>query len=303
MKKMFIPVLALLGMVACTNENEPEIEISNNEPVEIKFNESILNIESATRAINNNAALNVDEEIGVSAWLRTAAETPANTSGAAYTNLANAKYTKITDGLQAETGKTAYFPMDKEQYLDFYAYFPYSNALTNNVATYNLADQHDIMWANNLTKQNKESTNMSFAFNHKLSAITIKVKLAAATNETLNLSAIKIKSIKPNATLNITTGVITSTGTPAEQALTVTAQNLTTTPIEFITDYLIWPETTPTFIITIGGKDYEAAATKAVIANHKTVYTFNVTATSVNLAKESIIGWESTPDEDGGDIS
>lgn len=298
MKKMIIPVLALLGMVACTNENEPEIINENGDPVEIKLNASVLQLDVLTRGIIAGNTFSENSEIGVIAWKHAKDTPPTIDTDEPYADLNNAKYTADNAGALTTTD-TAHYPLESDSYLDFYAYFPKVESLTkNHIASYSLDDQNDIMYATPVTNKTKEEEQpIDLSFTHALNAMTIIVKKANDISEELNLSKISI-SIASDATFDISNGTI-APGTAQNKDLAITSSNITTDGVTFLTDYLIWPGTAPTFTLVINNKTYTVTPSKELKANTKMTYTFTVNAKDVTV-KGSIGNWET--DTDGGDI-
>lgn len=197
---MIIPVLALLGMVACTNENEPEIVIDNNEPVEIKMVASIVDVNAKTKAaINPGAALT-----GVT-FLRT--------DGTAKPDWATVTPTSIPTSIAATSGAITFEPIqyysaDATQNAYFVGYYP-SGTLANGVVTFTGMDgSQDIMYAQEVSG-NKTNTTLAAAFVHKLAQLQFKFKKDATFQGTdVKVTSIIIKGTQLPESLNIKDGTI-----------------------------------------------------------------------------------------------
>lgn len=207
MKKMFIPVLALLGMVACTNENEPEIEISNNEPVEIKMVASIIDVNAKTRAVVESgtpvdvAFARIDSETEPTDW---------KTSTAVTANIA-------TSGVLSFNPKQYYSPKASEKAY-FIGYYP-TGTLTNGVVTFSSTDgTQDIMYAPRINGD-KNSSTLTASFVHKLAQLQFKFKKDASFEKNAKVQSVVIKGTKLPISLNIADGTITY----AETATDITA--------------------------------------------------------------------------------
>lgn len=296
-----IYVLALLGTVACTSENEiEEIAKSNNDPVEIKFGSSVLNLE--TKAINATDKFTDGDKIGVCGWEYTGETAPTPGTSTIYSDLNNAIYTSDANG-NLTCAATPLYPLDGTK-LDLYAYHPRVETLTSNKASYTLANQNDIMWATPLKGMSKSSANAAFSFSHKLAAISVVIKTATGITETLNVSKITLGGYAENATLDITDGTIAVVGDAKDVDLSITPKDLTSADQTFVTDYLVWPGIQPSFKITINNTSYDVTGiSTAAAVNKKTTYTITVSGKGV-AATATITGWDSNPvKDDNGTIN
>lgn len=209
MKKMIISVLALLGMVACTNENEPEIVIDSNEPVEVKMVASIVDVNAKTRAIAEEG-----KEVDVAF-----AKQESTTDPTAWTDATQVTAKINTDKSIAFTDKQ-YYSSDAATNTYFVGYSP-AGTLTNGTVTFKDMDgSQDIIYAT-VVHGNKTSgsTTLSPAFNHKLSQIQFKFKKDASFSSTATVASITIKGTKLPVSLDVANGNITY----AEAATDITA--------------------------------------------------------------------------------
>lgn len=200
MKKMFIPVLALLGMIACTNENEPEIQFSNSDPVEIKMIASVVDVNAKTRAVVNSGTSLTDV-----ALLRTDAKSAPDWTTAEIKSItANI----AEDGTMAFNAKQ-YYPTDNTINAYFTGYYP-AGTLKNGIVTFTGMDgSQDIMYASQVNGNKDTQDALAITLNHQLSQLQFKFnKDASFEDPNVTVASIIINGTKTPETLNIANGTI-----------------------------------------------------------------------------------------------
>lgn len=210
MKKMIIPVLALLGMVACTNENEPEIINENGDPVEIKMVASMVDVNAKTRTVVEEgnaievAFARIDATTLPTDW-KTGTEVAANIGSDKAITFPTPQYYSPTATMNSY----------------FIGYYP-KGILKDGAVTFTGMDgSQDILYATEV-HGNKTSGNtaLSPTFNHKLAQLQFKfVKDASFQKTDVTVNEITIKGTKLPVSLNIADGAITY----AENATDITA--------------------------------------------------------------------------------
>ena len=199
MKKMFIPVLALLGMVACTNENEPEIEISNNEPVEIKMAAAIVDVNAKTRTIAKEG-----EEVVIAFAKQESKTDPTNWNDAENVNA------KINTDKSITFDTPQYYSTDAATNTYFIGYSP-AGTLSNGIVTFTgMNGSQDIIYAE-VVQGNKNTGKVELkpAFTHKLAQLQFKFVKDASFQSAATVTEIKINGTKLPESLNIANGIIT----------------------------------------------------------------------------------------------
>lgn len=198
MKKMIIPVLALLGMVACTNENEPEIINENGDPVEIKMVASMVDVNAKTRTVVEEgnaievAFARIDATTLPTDW-KTGTEVAANIGSDKAITFPTPQYYSPTATMNSY----------------FIGYYP-KGALTDGVVTFTGMDgSQDILYATEV-HGNKTSGNtvLSPTFNHQLAQLQFKFVKDASFQKEVTVKEIKINNTHLPQSLNIADGKI-----------------------------------------------------------------------------------------------
>ena len=188
---------------ACRKDNTPEI--TDQTRTAVQFSSSI-NGQIKTKATDNS--WDQGDVIGV--FMK-------NGTGLDHVQSSNKSYTTTGDGefkpLTSE--QNIYYPIDGST-VDFIAYYPYSQTLTNNTYGVDVNDQSkqaaiDLLYANNAVGLSKTNANANLIFTHQLSKVEIAVKNGAGVAD-LNGLAVNISGVKTTANFDLATGALTATG-------------------------------------------------------------------------------------------
>ena len=158
---------------------------------------------------------------------------------------------------------------------------------------FDLNQQDDIMWATPVKNRNKTTNTeiVNLAFNHILSAITIKIQKADDIQEDMILQSISLENYSPIVQLNIQEGKLAQTASNTPYTL-IKDLNLPVIPTEqtIVTDFLLCPNTKPVFIVRMSNKNYRIESTKAFESGKKQTYEFTIQAKDIQLSG-SITPW------------
>ena len=195
---------AALLMAACTKEENSPMNPSS---MAIQFDAGIM----ATSRVNNGV-WEANDKIGVSMRINNATATTENIPYV--TASTNGSFTAESTALQ--------FP-EAESPVTFYAYYPYSaDKLSGDNLTFTVDGKTDVLYATpkEVAADAQTSNKVELSFNHALSQVKlettgfpedIEVTISEASNE---------------ATMNITTGVVTASGsTPTTVPFVATTTN------------------------------------------------------------------------------
>lgn len=209
MKKMFIPVLALLGMVACTNENEPEIEISNNEPVEIKLDAQLSEVAVSRAAIaqGTDGALTADLE-NVQ-FLKVDGATAVWTG-----SLTPTTATIKTDGNIDFGGNAPHYPINGDK-THIMGYYPAAAGVTDGAINMTITGQEDVIYASAVEGSKNTEITAPLAFSHKLTQFKFIIKRDADIVDVANVS-VKVKGANTVFKMDIADGTLSEWGTSKE---------------------------------------------------------------------------------------
>lgn len=164
--------LLLLILSGCNETDVPLVEVTPSQA--IHFSTRIQTL--TTKSIITGTTLPDNSQIGVFSWGHHKNDGSVNTT--LRKDLANNLYTKEAGDTELAASTDAHYPINPDTLLNFYAYYPYiqSAAHTSGSIPFDLSKQEDIMWStpvlNRSKATNEEAVNL--AFNHLLSAVTIK---------------------------------------------------------------------------------------------------------------------------------
>ena len=291
MKKIVFFAAALAALVSC-HKNDIETPIT---PVDenLKIN---LSMDLATKV--TDTAFESGDEVGI--YVVNYVDGVAGSLAALGNHYDNVKHTYSTSWTPAEE----MYWLDKTTKADFYCYYPYGNP--SSVTAYPFAvnaDQStlanykasDFVWGM-ASGVSPTSNLVQIATNHVMSNMAIYLEAGDGfTDETFAAAnvSVAVRNVKTNATVNLTDGTVTATGSTTE-----------VTPYNEGVYYraVIVPQTVASgsalIVVTVDGTEYtlKKGFTFAGGKQHKFTVTVNKTGNGINIG---IGGWE-TDDEDNG---
>lgn len=250
-----------------------------------------------SKAIINNTVFPDNAQVGILGWGYNKNNPEGNT--AIRKDLANSPYTKVADSNEFTSLIEAHYPINPDTLLNFYAYYPYTEAATASPLSipFDLTNQDDIMWATPVLNRDKTTADepVNLSFNHILSAITIKFNKADDIKEDMILQSIAMENYPSTLRLNVQTGQLSAAPSTTPFTL-IDNLNKEITPTEevIVTDYLLYPVGKPVFIVRMSGKDYRIESIKAFEGGKKQTYSFTIQAEDISISG-SINPWQ-----DGG---
>lgn len=278
-----------------TPEPTPTPTPTPNEKVQIPIN---IAVGTWTRA--TDAAYEANDQVGI--YVVNYNGSTAGTLAASGNHVDNKQFTY--DGSKWTSASEVYWK-DQTTKADFYCYYPYASTVDISAYSFGVqADQSteanykksDFLWGKSSGVAPTASA-VPITTNHIFSNMLIYLEAGDGfTAETLAAAtkSIKIANVKTQATINLSTGVATATGT----AGTVTPRNMG--------DYyraLIVPQTiadgTSLISVTVDGVEYSLDKGFTFKANtqHKFTVTVSKTSSGVNIG---IGGWETDDTDNGG---
>lgn len=286
MKKLFTLVALATALVSCDN-----ITIEALQPEEQKIPISI----STTLTRATDSAFEQGDKVGIFVV------NEPNSLAASGNHADNVGFSYAGATWNPDT---PIYWLDQTTKADFYCYYPYAAGVDASAYTFNTkVDQSilanykasEFLWGKVEAVTPTEEA-VDITVNHSFSnALVIlkpgdgftEAKLAAATK------SVKICGVKPNATINLSTGVATATGNKTN-----------VTPYFENGQYraLIVPQTTEEgalIVVTVDGVDYTLTRAMTFKANkqHKFTVTLNKVSNGVNVG---IGGWETDEEDYGG---
>ena len=198
-KYLVMAAVALLSMSACTNEMDEQNAANGGELQPVQF--QMVTTRTVTDAVSRVTSWKVGDAIGIFAL-------PAGTTDIANAKAANAKYVLGSDDVwKAEEGSEIY----PEEALDYYAYYPYQEGVTN-PSTINISAKADQSMANGddygasdvLAGQTKNVAagqgNVTLIFKHMFAMVEVKVEGDKVAKQP---AKVELKGVKLDAVLDI----------------------------------------------------------------------------------------------------
>lgn len=292
MKKIVFFAAALAALVSC-HKNDIETPIT---PVDenLKIN---LSMDLATKV--TDTAFESGDEVGV--YVVNYVDGVAGSLAALGNHYDNVKHTYSTSWTPAEE----MYWLDKTTKADFYCYYPYGNP--SSVTAYPFAvnaDQStlanykasDFVWGM-ASGVSPTSNLVQIATNHVMSNMAIYLEAGDGfTDETFAAAnvSVSVRNVKTNATVNLTDGTVTATGSTTE-----------VTPYNEGVYYraVIVPQTVASgsalIVVTVDGTEYTLKKGFTFVGGkqHKFTVTINKTGNGINIG---IGGWETDGEDNGG---
>lgn len=284
MKKKILYILLLQIFFCCNNDNE-------NSSYESKpFNKVLFNVDITniiqSKSIIQETSFPSNSSIGIWGWGHKQNDKDATSIRK---DLNNSPYTKVADSNEFTSSVEAHYPINPDTLLNFYAYYPYTEAATASPLSipFELTNQDDIMWATPVLDRDKTTADkpVNLSFNHILSAITLKFKKADDIKEEMILQSIAMENYPSTIRLNVQTGELTADPSTTPFTL-IDNLNKEITPTEevIVTDYLLYPVDKPVFIVKMSDKEYRIESTKAFEGGKKQTYSFTIQAQDISIS-------------------
>lgn len=235
-------------LASCSADWEPEAQPSELQAIQLTAQglSAMEQTRAASTADLQNTAFAGGEDVAVYLVDQASSSTYATTPYRFRASAAVEGHNNLTYYSDATTASTLYYPVTASASINIYGFYPYSRfASVNDRTTTNLSvnvnvDQStvadyrysDVMMATPITNQARTSSAVGLTFRHLMAKLVIRLKqgvhsgtTSIVTDSYLANSALTIGSVKTNATLNMTTGAIT-TGSNSAIVTVATSANL-----------------------------------------------------------------------------
>lgn len=281
-KKHFIITLLLL-VSGCNSDNDVPKNETDNGAI-IRFGGKITNIVS--KAITDGDSFPESTNIGIFGWGH---EKGNATNQIIRKDLNNAPYTKVAGSNEFTNEVHAHYPINPDTLLNFYAYYPYTEAATTTPLSipFDLTKQDDVMWATPILNRDKTTSEetVNLSFNHILSAITLKFKKANDIKEEMILQSISMENYPSTILLNVQTGKLSAAASTTPHPLVSGLQTvMTQNEVAIVSNHLLFPIDNPVFIVRMSNKDYRIESKKAFEGGKKQTYTFTIQASDISIS-------------------
>lgn len=290
-KVTFIYFLSII-LCSCTEDTSSNL---SGEKAPIRFSSQIVN-QLSTKTIIGEINFPNNSQIGIFGWGHIIGTT---TNNSIRKDLNNSLYTKTASNNEFTCDTHAHYPINPDTLLNFYAYYPYTEAATAAPLSipFDLKKQDDIMWATPVLDRDKTTADnpVNLSFNHILSAITLKFKKADDIKEDMIIQSISMENYPSTIQLNVQTGKLNATASATPYTLIDNiSKEITQNEETIVTNYLLYPIEKPVFIVQMSGKNYRIESTKAFEGGKKQTYSFTIQAQDITISG-SINPWQ-----DGG---
>lgn len=213
---LFATAITLFVMSSSCKKDSPTEPTNPESSSAVKFSSSI-NGQIKTKAVNDTWETN--DAIGV--FMKTG-------SGLSNVVAANKNYKTTGNGefTASATDQTLYYP-ENGSTVDFLAYYPFKQSLTNNIYAVDVNNQNsqsaiDLLYSNNATALSKTSTAANLVFTHQLAKIEFTVKNGAGVADLNNLTTM-VAGLNSKADFDLATGILSN----QSQANDLTAKTAT----------------------------------------------------------------------------
>jgi len=263
-----------------------DYETNNSEGKDMMIINFHTTIQNITKSIITETTFPTNSSIGIFSWGHNKSN-PINPI--IRKDLNNSIYTKTSESNDLISITHAHYPINPDTLLNFYAYYPYTEAATAAPLSipFDLKKQDDIMWATPVLDRDKTTSNepVNLSFNHILSAITLKFKKADDIKEEMILQSISMENYPSTIQLNVQTGKLSVAPSTTPYTL-IDNLNKEITPNEetIVTNYLLYPIEKPVFIVRMSNKDYRIESTKAFEGGKKQTYSFTIQAQDISIS-------------------
>lgn len=220
-------------LASCSADWEPEAQPSELQAIQLTAQglSAMEQTRAASTADLQNTAFAGGEDVAVYVVDQASSSTYATTPYRFRASAAVGGHNNLTYYSDATTASTLYYPVTASASINIYGFYPYSRfASVNDRTTTNLSvnvnvDQStaadyrysDVMMATPITNQARTSSAVGLTFRHLMAKLVIRLKqgvhsgtTSIVTDSYLANSTLTIGSVKTNATLNMTTGAITT---------------------------------------------------------------------------------------------
>lgn len=314
MKKIFIPLLAVSGMIAsCSDEVIQSLGFADDLPIHINAEYPVKGV--STRATDNGFVQ--DDAIG----LFVVDYNPDGTPGELLMKGNRADNVRFTYNGANWTANYQLYWANKSTPADFYGYYPF-NAAMQSATEYAFAvytdqngttadranyEQSDFLWAK-AEKVQPTADAVPLTYKHLMAGITIQLQMGTGFDaaEWAGLEKIVlVDNVKNNGTINLQTG---------QPALAESAEEACITPLVYnnVWRAVVFPQTIAAgkrvLSITVDGKSYGLVKNEAVQYIGGKMHNFTITVNkntatgefTFELAADDIVAWVDDADMHDG---
>lgn len=239
MKKILLAVTAALAITSCS-QNEDEIIISNDNPVEINLNGGVEATTVSRAAINKGDALPGIQFVRV--------------DGESIGALTDFNTITITGDMAANGAITfspvQYYPSGGSIKANILGFYPKATSIAAGVATMTITGQEDILYAAPVSGNKTTPITDPLSFQHKLTQFKFVVKRdATSTDADISNVAVAIKDAKSTFKMDLVNGTLSGWETPISTITPITNAVATTGGTAETAGFMLEPNLTSLILI------------------------------------------------------
>lgn len=266
---LFTSAIFALSLASCSSDDDN----GYTERTPILFNSMVEGIATTSQAKASGTTWDNPDYIGV--FMKTGTGLDNIVDGGS-----NKKYSTPGTGSFSPANPNTdalHFPENGSN-VDFIAYYPYVQTLTNNTYEINVGTQTsqeaiDLLYSNNATGLNKNSSDVTLNFKHQLAKVVFTINAGNGISDLTGL-VVTIKGTNTKANYALATGAISGENTVAD----IVAKTTTASTLQSVSEAIILPAggttgRTVTFVIPSGTFTWDVPNDHTFLAGKKNTYT------------------------------
>lgn len=246
MKKILLAVTAALAITSCS-QNEDEVIINNDNPVEINLNGGVEATTVSRAAINKGDALSGIQFVRVDGNDIGTLEDFSNVTiiGA------------MAAGGTITFSPVQYYPSNGSTNANILGFYPAATSIAAGVATMTITGDEDVLYASAVSGSKETPIATPLSFQHKLTQFKFVVKRdATSTDADIANVAVTIKDANSIFKMSLVDGALSDWGTPIPTINAITNATATTAGTSETVGFMLEPNLT-SLVLTVSATGYD----------------------------------------------
>lgn len=249
MKKILLAVTAVLAITGCS-QNEDEVIINNDNPVEINLNGGVEATAVSRAAVNPGQALSGIQFVRV--------------DGDEIGTLSDFNTVKITGSMKADDGaitfeSAQYYPSNGSTKANILGFYPVATSIAAGVATMTITGDEDVLYASAVSGSKKNPIATSLSFQHKLTQFKFVVKRdGSSTDADIADVNVAIKNVNTVFKMGLVNGALSDWGTPISTITPITNATASVTGTVETAGFMLEPNLT-SLVLDVSATGYDSS--------------------------------------------
>lgn len=248
MKKILLAVTAVLAITGCS-QNEDEVIINNDNPVEINLNGGVEATAVSRAAVNPGQALSGIQFVRV--------------DGDEIGTLSDFNTVKITGSMKADGDITfesaQYYPSNGSTKANILGFYPVATSIAAGVATMTITGDEDVLYASAVSGSKKNPIATSLSFQHKLTQFKFVVKRdGSSTDADIADVNVAIKNVNTVFKIGLVNGALSDWGTPISTITPITNATASVTGTVETAGFMLEPNLT-SLVLDVSATGYDSS--------------------------------------------